>query len=147
MEYYIKFERKTFEMSAWGISNFENDTALDWVSSIIQQKEVISINDAITGFVNGFKPDETSLIECSQFLTIAETVAGLVGSPAEDFPEELNDWIESKYIEIEQSIIEVAIKGVKLVLIDSESKEMYLDSGYFKSWEKAQKDLIKRLSE
>ena len=32
-------------------------------------------------------------------------------------------------------------------MTDSEAKEMYLDSGYFKSWEKAQKDLIKRLSE
>lgn len=134
-------------MSAWGISNFENDTALDWVGNIVEQKEVSSISDSVEGFVNGFNSEETSLIECSQFLTIAETVAGLVGSPAEDFPEELNDWIESKYIKIEQSTIDAAIKGVKLVMTDSESKEMYLDSGYFKSWEKAQKDLIKRLSE
>ena len=134
-------------MSAWGISNFENDTALDWVSDVVQKKEVSSLKDTISAFLASFSADETSLIECSKFLTIAETIAGLVGSPAEDFPEELNDWVESKYIKIEQATIDHAIKGAKLIMSDSEAKEMYLDSGYFKSWEKTQKDLIKRLSE
>ncbi len=134
-------------MSAWGISNFENDTALNWVSRIVEQKEVSNLSDSINDFISAFSPEETSLIECSEFLTIAETIAGLIGSPAEDFPEELKEWIESKYIKIEQSTIDNAKKGVKLIMIDSEAKEMFLDSGYFKSWEKTQKDLIKRLSE
>ncbi len=134
-------------MSAWGISNFENDTALNWVSRIVEQKEVSNLSNSINDFISAFSPEETSLIECSEFLTIAETIAGLIGSPAEDFPEELKEWIESKYIKIEQSTIDNAKKGVKLIMIDSEAKEMFLDSGYFKSWEKTQKDLIKRLSE
>lgn len=134
-------------MSAWGISNFENDTALNWVSRIVEQKEVSNLSDSINDFISAFSPEETSLIECSEFLTIAETIAGLIGSPAEDFPEELKEWIESKYIKIEQSTIDNAKKGVKLIMVDSEAKEMFLDSGYFKSWEKTQKDLIKRLSE
>jgi len=134
-------------MSAWGISNFENDTALNWVSRIVEQKEVSNLSDSINDFISDFSPEETSLIECSEFLTIAETIAGLIGSPAEDFPEELKEWIESKYIKIEQSTIDNAKKGVKLIMVDSEVKEMFLDSGYFKSWEKTQKDLIKRLSE
>lgn len=134
-------------MSAWGISNFENDTALDWVNGIVEQKEVSSLKESIEQFLANFSPEETSLIECSEFLTVSETVAGLLGNPAEDFPEELNDWLESKYIKIEQPTIDAAIKGVKLVMTDSEAKEMYLDSGYYKTWEKAQKYLIKRLSE
>lgn len=134
-------------MSAWGISNFENDTALDWVNKVIQLKEMSTLETSVDGFLANFSPEETSLIECSEFLTIAETIAGLVGSPAEDFPEELNDWIESKYIKIEQTTIDKVKKGVKQVMTDSEAKEMYLDSGYFKSWEKSQLDLIKRLSE
>lgn len=134
-------------MSAWGISNFENDTALNWVEKVIQQKEVSNLQTSIETFVANFSPEETSLIECSEFLTVAETVAGLIGNPAEDFPEELKDWIESKYIKIEQATIDQAVKGVKNIMVDSEAKEMFLDSGYFKSWEKSQKDLIKRLSE
>ena len=134
-------------MSAWGISNFENDTALDWVNEIIQEKEVTSLEESITSFVNDFSVEDTSLMDCSKFLTIAETLAALIGSPDEDFPEELKDWVESKYIKIEESTIDNAKRGVKLIMTDSEAKEMYLDSGYFKSWEKAQKDLIKRLSE
>ena len=133
-------------MSAWGISNFENDTALDWVNEIIQEQEVTSMEESITSFVNDFSVEYTSLMDCSKFLTIAETLAALIGSPDEDFPEELKDWVESKYIKIEQSTIDNAKRGVKLIMTDSEAKEMYLDSGYFKSWEKAQRGLIKRLS-
>ena len=133
-------------MSAWGISNFENDTALDWVNEIIQEQEITGLKESINTFLKDFSGESTSLIDCSKFLTAAETVAAIIGSPNEDFPEELKEWVESKYIKIEQITIDAAKKGVKLIMTDSEAKEMYLDSGYFKSWEKAQKDLIKRLS-
>ena len=133
-------------MSAWGISNFENDTALDWVNEIIQEQEIAVLKESINSFLEGFSVEDTSLIDCSKFLTIAETVAAIIGSPNEDFPEELKDWVESKYIKVERSTIDDAKKGVKLIMTDSEAKEMYLDSGYFKSWEKTQRDLIKRLS-
>ena len=32
-------------MSAWGISNFENDTALDWVNEIIQEQEITGLQE------------------------------------------------------------------------------------------------------
>ena len=134
-------------MSAWGISNFENDTAMDWVDYLIQENKGVNFKDFVNTFIDDFASDQTTLIECSKFLTVAETIAGLVGNPAIDFPEELADWIEKKYIKIEQKTLNKTKEGVKLVMLDSEAKEMYLDSGYFKSWEKAQKDLIKRLSE
>ena len=134
-------------MSAWGISNFENDTAMDWVDYLIQENKGVNFKDFVNTFIDDFASDQTTLIECSKFLTVAETIAGLVGNPAIDFPEELADWIEKKYIKIEQTTLNKTKEGVKLVILDSEAKEMYLDSGYFKSWEKAQKDLIKRLSE
>ncbi len=134
-------------MSAWGISNFDNDTALEWVNELIHKKQVENFKESIESFLKSFSVEETSLIDCSRFLTISETIAALLGSPGQDFPEELKDWIESKYIKIEASTVQNAKRGVKLVMTDSEAKEMYLDSGYFKSWEKTQKDLIKRLSE
>lgn len=133
-------------MSAWGISNFENDSALDWIDDIIQKKEVSDFKTQIETFLKNFSSENTSLIECAEFLALAETIAGLVGNPSEDFPEELKDWIENKYIKIEQTTIDACKKGVTLVMTDSEAKEMYLDSGYFKSWEKAQKSLVKRLN-
>ena len=133
-------------MSAWGISNFENDTALDWVNEVVHRKEIESFKESVELFLKSFSIENTSLMDCSKFLAIAETMAALLGSPGQDFPEELQDWIETKYIKIETSTVESAKRGVQMVMNDSEAKEMYLDSGYFKSWEKAQKDLIKRLS-
>lgn len=134
-------------MSAWGISNFENDTALGWVADVVEKKSFSDFKLITHQFVEDFDPESTSLIECSKFLATAETIAGSVGSASEDFPEELKDWIETKYIKIEQSTINKAIEGVELILKDSEAKEMFLDSGYFDTWAKNQKDLIKRLSE
>jgi len=133
-------------MSAWGISNFENDAALDWVNEVIHRKEVENFKEPVEFFLKSFSIENTSLMDCSKFLAIAETMAALLGSPGQDFPEELQDWIETKYIKIETSTVESAKKGVQMLLNDSEVKEMFLDSGYFKSWEKVQKDLIKRLS-
>lgn len=133
-------------MSAWGISNFENDTALDWVNEVVHRKEIESFKESVELFLKSFSIENTSLMDCSKFLAIAETMAALLGSPGQDFPEELQDWIETKYIKIEASTVESAKRGVQMIMNDSEAKEMYLDSGYFKSWEKAQKDLIKRLS-
>lgn len=133
-------------MSAWGISNFENDAALDWVNEVIHRKEVENFKELVEFFLKSFSIENTSLMDCSKFLAIAETMAALLGSPGQDFPEELQDWIETKYIKIETSTVESAKTGVYMLLNDSEAKEMFLDSGYFKSWEKVQKDLIKRLS-
>jgi len=133
-------------MSAWGISNFENDTALNWIENLIEKSDIDSINSTINVFVSDFDPEETSLIECSKFLAVVELLAGLLGNPSEDFPDELTDWIEGKYIKVNDDVVNKAKEGVVLVLKDSEAKEMYWDSGYQKSWVEAQNSLIKRLS-
>lgn len=133
-------------MSAWGISNFENDTALNWIENLIEKSDIDSINSTINIFVSDFDPEETSLIECSKFLAVVELLAGLLGNPSEDFPDELTDWIEGKYIKVNDDVVNKAKEGVVLVLKDSEAKEMYWDSGYQKSWVEAQNSLIKRLS-
>ena len=134
-------------MSAWGISNFENDTALNWIDNLIEHSDIDSINSTINIFVSDFDPEETSLIECSKFLALVELLAGLRCNPNEDVPDELTDWIEGKYIEVNEDVVKKAKEGVALVLKDSEAKEMYWDSGYQKSWIEAQNSLIKRLSE
>ena len=83
-------------MSAWGISNFENDSALGFVSDLIEAENVDSIDGLIKDFVKSFDPEDTSLIDCSRFLAVAEVLAGLLGSPSADFPDEMTDWIETK---------------------------------------------------
>lgn len=134
-------------MSAWGISNFENDTALNWVSELTNKDSFGDFKSLVYEFVDNFSPDETSLIDCAKFLAVAETIAGAVGTPSEDYPEELKDWFETKYIKIEQTTINKTIDGVNLILKDSEAREMFEDSGYFKTWQENQKNLINRLSE
>ena len=133
-------------MSSWGITNFENDVALDFVAELVASSDDLELSVEIDRFNASFKPEETTLDECLLFLTKMELLAGLIGTPSNDMPLELKDWIEGKYIKVETAVLKNAVKGVQLVLTDSEAKEMYLDSGYFNAWTRAQKDLVKRLS-
>jgi hypothetical protein len=132
-------------MSAWGIANFENDVALNFVQELTTHKKQLAIAAFFEVFSSKFNPGETTLDECLGFFTIAEILAAIQGSPSEDLPLELRDWIELCYIQVEADTAKQAVQIIELLLKDSEAKEMYCDSPYYKAWQKVQKDLIKRL--
>ena len=131
-------------MSAWGINNFENDVALEFVNEVINTNAKL-VKGIAESFVNNFHPENTSLDDCFTFLSICEIFAAINKKPSEDVPSELEDWLERFYIEIDQEPLKLCTKGLLLILKDSEVKEMYLDTEYFKAWEDVQKDLLKRL--
>lgn len=133
-------------MSAWGIENFENDVALDFVEELTTHKKQLSIAAYLDSFSSKFSPDETSLDECLEFLTVAEILAGIIGAPAEEIPLNLRDWLTMCYIQVDAALAKKAAKTVTSLMKDSEAKEMYKDTPYYKSWQKSQKDLIKRLN-
>lgn len=132
-------------MSAWGIANFENDVALNYVEELTTHKKQLSVVSFFDAFSAKFNPDETTLDECLEFFTIAEILAAVQGSPAEELPLELKEWVERCYIQVEANVAVQVIEIVKLLLKDSEAKEMYCDTEYYKAWKTTQKDLIKRL--
>ena len=47
-------------MSAWGISNFENDTALDWVNEVVHRKEIESFKESVELFLKRFSAHHQS---------------------------------------------------------------------------------------
>ncbi len=131
-------------MSAWGINNFENDVALDFVGEVIAGN-VSLVKSFAEGFVANFHPEETSLDECFAFLALCELFAAIKKKPSEDIPSELTDWLERTLIQVDNEPLNICIKGLQLILKDSEAKEMYLDTEYYNAWEEIQKDLLKRL--
>lgn len=131
-------------MSAWGINNFENDVALDFVSEVVAGN-VSLVKSFAEGFVNSFHPEETSLDECFAFLALCELFAAIKKKPSEDIPSELTDWLERTLVEVDKEPINICIQGLKLILEDSEAKEMYLDTEYYENWLDVQTDLLKRL--
>ncbi len=132
-------------MSAWGVTNFENDIALDFVGTLVHEHVEFSISTYSDDFRSKFSPEETSLDDCLIYFAVAELLAALLGEPSEDIPLELKAWIEAKYIKIEQPLVDSVIEVIKLLLKDSEAKEMYSDTPYYKAWQETQKGLIKRL--
>jgi hypothetical protein len=134
-------------MSAWGITNFENDSALSWIEQLLSNKDANLIKNTILSFLSDFDAEETTVVQCSEFLAAVEVITALVGNASEEIPLELEDWVEHKYTKLEQDVFDKCVKGVELILKDSELKEMYADTGYYKVWEETQLDLIKRLKE
>lgn len=132
------------KMSAWGINNFENNVALDWLEELIQSNGS-EVKAFMNSFVQHFNPEETTLDNCFKFLAICELFAIINHNPADDLPSELLDWMERTYVENQKEPLEVCAKGLKLILKDSEIKEMYLDSEYYESWKEIQENLLKRL--
>jgi len=134
-------------MSAWGITNFENDVALSFVEKITTHEKQLSIESYLSTFSDKFDPDETTLDECLELFTVVEILAAVQGAPCEELPIELQEWIVKCYIQVETIVAKDAVEVVELVMKDSEAKEMYVDTPYYKAWVTAQKDLIKRLKE
>ncbi len=130
---------------SWGISNFENDTSLEWAEELVQSNKVANIAKEIDNFLKNFKPTDTDMMTCCNFLAAAETVAAIKEDPADDIPETLEDWITANKIKPDEELIKKAIDGVNKIIRGSEIKEMYIGSQLYDDWMEVQKDLVQRL--
>lgn len=133
-------------MAAWGITNFENDVALDFVNEMVTNGKQLSIGEYVDVFLKNFDAEQTSLDECLTLLTVAEILAAILGEPSEDLPIELKEWVERSYIQVDTKVVGKVEKAIQLLLKDSEAKEMYCDTPYYKAWKKVQDELLKRLN-
>ena len=68
-------------MGAWGTGNFENDTALDWVWSLEESKDLSLVEDAISDVLNSGDCLDADL-GCAG-LAAAEVVAALRNKPVD----------------------------------------------------------------
>ncbi len=132
-------------MSAWGITNFENDVALQLVEQLTRHEKIFSVDAFFESFSNVFDPEQTTLDECLEAITMVEIFAAIQGSPDPELPLELKDWLELSGFQIASEQAAQATKIVEMLMKESEVKEMYVDTPYYKAWKKVQDDLIKRL--
>ncbi len=130
---------------AWGISNFENDSAQEWVEDLIAKGKSTTVNKEIEGFVKNFKASETDMMTCCTFLAAAEIIAAVKDDPADDIPEDLEDWIKENRLKNDEAMVKKAIEGLNKITRGSELQEMYEGSQLYDDWMDIQKDLLTRL--
>lgn len=139
-------------MGAWGIRNFDNDGAADFVYDIYDNGKK-AIKNAFLKIINPKDDDDLDSSDCEEALAAAEIIAAAKGNPSEDLPKEMNDWlIKNDVLTFKKSlfskkidIVNLAESSVKKIILNSELRELWEETDDFDTWNTIQADLIKRL--
>lgn len=79
----------------------------------------------------------------SEALAAAEVVAALLGKPSINLPDEVSEWVQGK--EFGPELAFVALKAIKVVLTNSELKELWEESDEYNAWISVVNSLKERL--
>lgn len=133
-------------MGAWGIGNFENDDAVDWMYDISDSKGVKVLLSPLKDVVN-----ETGYLEspdCCQALVSAEIISKALSKDRSELPEEIQSWLEKKRglfgkpPVLEPAHASLAAQAVKKIMADSELKELWQEAGEYDQWLSKQQSLL-----
>jgi len=140
-------------MGTWGIRNFENDGAADFVYNVYDNGKKV-IKKSFLKIINPKDDDNLDASDCEEALAAAEIIAAAKGNPSEDLPKEMNDWlIKNDVLTFNKplfskkiDIVNLAELSVKKIIINSELRELWEETGDdFDTWNTIQADLITRL--
>jgi len=135
-------------MSGSGFSNFENESAGNFISDVITNGYGM-IGIALDRIID--EQDTLDIIACEEALMAAEFVAAALKSPATDFPENAAEWVEMDLPEgsdEQKEIAELSDKAaevIDIIVTDSELKILWEETTFFDQWFQAQQDLQNRL--
>jgi hypothetical protein len=134
-------------MGAWGLGNFENDTALDWVYELEQTSDLGLVERAIS-----------DVVHCDDYLdadlgciglAAAEVLAALKGKPPKDSPDKVAAWVAANPLAPDQKLVEESLTAIDKIRNGEESELKQLweeDSELLAQWHAVLDDLVKRLS-
>lgn len=132
-------------MGAWGIKNFENDTAIDWLNDFMSDCDISKIEDVYDLILK-----EDNFIDSDEsFVTLAasEIILASKGIFSDDFPKEIDRNVIEK-LHIKYDLIIKAKKTIYKILYfenHSELRELWGESEEFEDWENYQKKLLSKM--
>ena len=129
-------------MGAWGLGNFENDDALDYLVELETEYGaeliVAALNDAL---VDGY----LEMPEASAALVAAEALAAKNMKPRADLPVEIRDWVGRARFPLTEQLLKRARAAVARVASDSELAEESTCQPNADEWLAELADLMERL--
>jgi hypothetical protein len=137
-------------MGAWGIGNFENDDAGDWVYDLEKSKDKSILHKALNSVLEN--SDYIEAPECCEALAAAEVIYSGLSSDHSGISEEVIKWLVKKPglfkkpITFEASDAIKAIETINKILHSSELKELWEESDEFEKWNEIENSLIEKLS-
>lgn len=131
-------------MGTWGIGNFENDAAADWVYQLDKFDGSTIIAATLEEITTA--DDYLDVGECTIALAAAEVVAALKGNPGDNVPEEVIYWITYREPRWDNHLVELARQAVTRITTNSELQMLFEESADFESWLAVQDNLLQRLA-
>ena len=135
-------------MGAWGINNFENDAALDWIAEFAEKQSI----DKIEGlFTDAIEDDEPDVDLGSAVLAAAELLAIAQGNEPEEFDdtfledheidlESIQEWLDADLINLALNAVEKISEAT-----DSELRSLWEEADELDHWLHVVVDLKKRV--
>lgn len=147
-------------MGAWGITSFDNDTAMDFLDILESSPEGEGSDEEpgreallmMTLMRAGDPTDGADADAATEGLAAAELLAAINGKPEESLAdtlesfEELQDWIATGKISFRKKkpVVELASKAIARILT-SELNDLWAETDDYQAWLDSVKDLQKRL--
>ena len=132
-------------MGAWEMTNFGNDTAMDWIFNFEKDPTITLLEETIDSV---FEDDFLDSDIASEALAALEIVAAAQGRRSPDFPEDITaDRLVGIATSITPTFIEDCRKALERI-IDTEDNELYElweEAGHAEDWLNIENDLMTRL--
>ncbi|NOQ35874.1 MAG: DUF4259 domain-containing protein [Methylococcaceae bacterium] len=123
-------------MGAWGVGNFENDTACDWGYELEQSDDLSFVNRTIQQILedNGNYLDAD--LACKGLAAI-ETIVRLMGKQSEQsaYSEAVDNWVKTHPLNVDDDSKINAIKAIERILAhESELAELWEETDEYQDW-------------
>ncbi|GMK41277.1 hypothetical protein PCCS19_43330 [Paenibacillus sp. CCS19] len=110
-------------MGAWGVKTFENDSALDWISELEDDKDLSIVVYKFSEFNHEYQDSPAETLDSdlsSEVLAAVEIVAVLRGAPGGDIPPAIERWLKKK--SYDRNLVSVFNEMMKSDAVDDETK-------------------------
>ncbi len=129
-------------MATWGTRTFEDDTAVDWISELVEADETREfLLSAIT-----LPEDDDDVDYDTAVIAVAgcEVIVALLDEPRKGLPEQLKDWLSDNECDDITDLPETASAALQKVLAgDSELVTIWQEAEDYDDW----KDGVDELQE
>jgi hypothetical protein len=139
---FVIHKYRVHEMSRWGSGSFENDDALTFVG----QLSAIEPDHLKQVLVRADEADYLAAAEGCRVVAAAEVVAAAKGAPGQSIPTEISDWISKIEGAPSVNMQDLARRAVNRVRLNSELKDLWLESDGLNEWSAVLRDLEDRLA-
>jgi len=118
-------------MGVWGTGAFDNDDAVDWLYLLDAEGNELLLK-TLEESTRSQQYLETPI--CSEGVAAAEVVAALRDGDISNLPEVARQWVSRQDKPPEDNLVQLALRAVRRIRMDSELKDLWSESGGIMEW-------------